>query len=389
MSRLPLSLMLMLMLVVSVRAAGPEALVGAGPGALAASAPAATDSASATSPASPGPTPGKPSPSRVPTTAWTIGPIALLTEPGDEKTAIAYVGAGFPLSPTSVTTHVLADRWLEVVWETPGRRGIAWVPESALTFRDPGAVAQAAIDALDTDLAAYLSGLGDRIGVEVRDITRGAVYDYNETHQYTTASSVKVPIMLAFLARLETDGREPTARERSLLTTMIENSRDASATELWDEIGGAAGLSAFMARIGVSGLSPYVGGWSWSTISPHAMVHLLTLLHDGSILNDEHRALALYLMGHVQSSQRIGVGDTAPAGATVAMKIGRWWYDAKRGGTVMSSSGIVTYGDETYVISVYTDRNRSMPQAEATVRHVCSSVATLLLGDSMVASAMP
>ncbi len=336
-------------------------------------------------PASPSPSPSPtptpaPTPTPIAAIAWITGPTALLTEPGNEKSATAHVGAGFPVKPTSGTATVLGEPWLEVAWETPGRQGTAWVPRSALTIDGPAeAAAQASIDALDSDLSAYLSGIGNRIGVEVRDLTRGTVYTYNETHQYTTASSIKVPIMLAFLDKLEAAHREPTAREKSLLTTMIENSRDASATTLWGKIGGAAGLAAYMKRIGVTGLSPYSGGWSWSKMSPHAMAQVLTLLQDGSILNDAHRAYALYLMGHVQKSQRIGVADTAPAGAAVAMKIGRWWYDAKRGGVVMSSSGIVTLGSETYVISVYTDRNSSMPKAEATVRHACGTVAGLLL----------
>jgi hypothetical protein len=335
--------------------------------------PAATASATPTAAPSPTPTP-------LPSLAWTFAPVELLAVAGEGTSTIAHLGPGFPVSPTGAVAYGQGDRWLEVAWWTPGRQGRAWVRETALTFQAPTEPAEAGIDALDEDLAAYLAGFGDRVGVEVYDVGRGTVYRSNADHRYTTASAIKVPIMLAFLTQLEAGGREPTTAERSLLTTMIENSRDASATALWDKIGGAAGLSAFMDKIGVEGLSPYKGGWSWSTMSPQAMVQLLARLHQGAILNAEHRALALDLMEHVQNSQRTGVGDTAPSGAIVAMKIGRWWYDAKRGGTVMSSSGIVTLGTQTYIISVFTDRNPSMPQAEATVRHICAAVAKVLLG---------
>jgi beta-lactamase class A len=308
--------------------------------------------------------------------------VILLAEAGNPATTVAHLGTGFPVSPTSAVADVLGDTWLEVAWRTPGRSGTAWLPESSLAFQAPGGAANASVDALDPDLSSYLAALGVRAGVEVYDVTRSTVYTYNATHQYTTASSVKVPIMLAFLAQVEAAGREPTAQEKTLLTEMIEKSMDYAATTLWGKIGGAAGLSAYMKRIGVEGLSPYTGGWSWSTMSPHAMVGLLTKLHEGTILNPEHRELALYLMEHVITSQRIGVADTAPAGARVAMKIGRWWYDERHGGTVMSSSGIVTLGAQTYIISVYTDHNPSMPQAEATVRHVCGTIAGLLLSDA-------
>jgi beta-lactamase class A len=303
----------------------------------------------------------------------------LLSEAGDATRPVAHLGPGFLVSPTSATDYYLGDIWLEVRWQTPGRSGAGWLAATSLAFDAPAGVARAGVDALDLDLAAYLGALGDRAGVEVYDVTRSTIYDSNEKRRFTTASSVKVPIMVAFLARCEAAGREPTTHEKTLLTEMIEKSMDYAATALWGEIGGAAGLAAYMQSIGIEGLTPDRSGWSWSTMSPAAMVQLLAKLHDGTILNQSHRDLALHLMQHVIASQRIGVADTAPAGATVAMKIGRWWYEEKRGGTVMSSSGIVTLAGETYIISVYTDHNPSMPRAEATVRHICAEFARLLL----------
>jgi beta-lactamase class A len=323
--------------------------------------------------ATPAPSPG------LPLVAWTAEPVALLSEAGDATRAVAHLGPGFPVSPTSATDYYLGDVWLEVRWRTPGRSEAGWLAATALTFEAPGGIPRAGVDALDLDLAAYLSSLKGRVGVEVYDVTRGTIYDFDEKRQFTTASSVKVPIMVAFLARCEAEGREPTAHERTLLAQMIESSTDSAATALWSEIGGAPGLATFMKSAGIEGLTPNGSGWSWSTMSPAAMVELLAQLHGGTILNQAHRDLALYLMEHVIASQRIGVADTAPAGASVAMKIGRWWYDAKRGGTVMSSSGIVTLGGETYIISVYTDHNPSMPKAEATVRHICAEFASLLV----------
>jgi beta-lactamase class A len=292
---------------------------------------------------------------------------------------VAHLGPGFPVSPTSETYYYGGEAWLQVRWQTPSRGGVSWLPASSLTFDAPAGAARAGIDALDPGLASYLDSLGNRVGVEVYDVTRGVIYDFNEKRQFTTASSVKVPIMIAFLARCEAQHREPTSRENSLLNGMIERSLDGAATALWGEIGGAAGLAAFMKSAGIEGLTPNRSGWSWSTMSPAAMVALLTRLHEGTILNPSHRYLALYLMRHVIASQRIGVADTAPRGASVAMKIGRWWYDEKLGGTVLSSSGIVTLGDETYIISVYTDHNPSMPKAESAVRYICAEFARLLL----------
>ncbi len=346
------------------------------------SAPSADPSSPTASPTATATKPALPTPSPTPGPAWTAHDVVLLAQAGATDREIVHLGAGFPVTPTSAADTYLGAVWLEVRWQTPGRSGSGWVEETSLGFQPPAGMARAGVDALDADLAAYLGALGDRVGVEVHDLTRGTAYAYNEVRQFTTASSIKVPIMLAFLALCEEEGREPTAGEKALLTEMITKSMDYAATAMWPKVGGVAGLNEFTAGLGLDGLHPSKYGWSWSTISPQTMAELLAKLQDGVILNAAHRDYALYLMQHVIRSQRIGVADTAPKGATVAMKIGRWWYEEKRGGTIMSSSGIVTLGGETYVIAVYTDHNPSMPQAEATVRHICAEFARLLLPEA-------
>lgn len=106
------------------------------------------------------------------------------------------------------------------------------------------------------------------------------------------------------------------------------------------------------------------------------MVALLTMLQEGKVLNGAHRALALNLMEHVESDQVTGVGDTAPAGARVAVKDG--WVQGPDGMWVMNSSGIVTIGAETYIISVYTTDDDDLGMGWDVTRHVCDSVGSLL-----------
>jgi hypothetical protein len=95
------------------------------------------------------------------------------------------------------------------------------------------------------------------------------------------------------------------------------------------------------------------------------------------VLTAEHRALALNLMESVESDQQIGVGTTAPAGATVAMKDG--WVGGPDGLWVMNSSGIVSVGSEKYIISVFTDDDDALDQGWSITEHVCGAVASLLV----------
>jgi len=81
-------------------------------------------------------------------------------------------------------------------------------------------------------------------------------------------------------------------------------------------------------------------------------------------------------MRHVQLDQQRGVGDTAPRGATVALKDG--WVIAPDGLWAVNSSGIVTLGAETYIISVYTQREPSVDAGLADIRQISAKVAAQL-----------
>lgn len=233
------------------------------------------------------------------------------------------------------------------------------------------------IDALSTQLAAYLSPFGSQVGVEVYDLTRQRSYSSNSTAQFLTASSIKVPIMLASFALTESQGRGPNSNEMALLTAMIEHSDNDAASALFTEIGGAAGMTSFLQQARISGLSPNNDAWGYSLITPQAMVDLLTQLHDGTILTATDRATALDLMQHVEANQQWGVGDTAPSGATFAMKNG--WVPGPDGLWSVNTSGIVNVNGETYIISVYTQGQPALADGQAIVQQVCSAVATALI----------
>jgi beta-lactamase class A len=307
--------------------------------------------------------------------AWTTAATALLAQPGAADGAVAHVGPAFPLSLTGDTAWVQGALWYAATWR--GAAAVAWLPAESVGLSDPGGgPATAAMDALAPDLAAYLDGLGDRVGVTVYDVSRGITYQYNGDGAFIVASSVKVPIMLALLTQLEAQQREPDDNEMSLLTTMIENSNNDSAQVLYEEIGDAPGLSAFMQSVGISGLSASSGTWGWSTITPTAMVQLLARLQAGTILTAADRALALNLMENVESDEQVGVGTMAPAGATVALKDG--WVNEPDGLWAMNTSGIVTVGDETYIIAVYTGEGDTLDDGWAIAEHVCDAVARAL-----------
>ncbi len=326
---------------------------------------------------------------------WALADTPVLSAAGTGKVTV-HVGQQFPLTLLGGEATVKGALWYQVAWKSPHASGIGWVPAKAVTFTSPGNVAGwAAFDVLSPDLAMYLNGEGGNVAAVVYDTTRQRYYTYNMDGRFITGSSIKVPIMLAFLDKAENEGREPTDDELCLLTHMIENSDNDAASAFFygypydmcgdnfEPIGRAAGLSSYLKQIGITGLDPDDDAWGYSTISPLTMVKLLTLLDAGKILTQQDRNLAFNLMENIESDQQVGVGDTAPNGATVAMKDG--WLQAdgpdgpETGPWSMNSSGIVTLGKETYIISVYTANNNALEDGQAIAEHVCRVVASALI----------
>lgn len=309
---------------------------------------------------------------------WAQANTAVLDAPGTGA-AVAHIGQDFPLALLGDSAWNNGMLWYSVQWTTPHSTFQGWAAAPSFTFTSPGSVpGWASIDALSPDLATYLAGANGSVGVAIYDVTRQRYYTSNADGQFTTGSSVKVPIMLTLLDLTESEGREPDGSEMSLLTTMIENSNNDSAGILYyGETGGAGGVGSYMQRIGISGLDLDPDAFGWSTITPMTMVNLLTRLNDGTILTASDRQLALSLMEQIEPDQQIGVGDTALPGATVAMKDG--WVVGPDGLWTMNSSGIVSDGSETYIISVYIEDQNALSDGWAISEHVCGNVASLLV----------
>ena len=308
---------------------------------------------------------------------WARGDSLLLDAPGTGR-VVAHVALYFPLALLGDARWRTGLLWYHVHWSAAHSVKDGWVEASRLTFDSPGDMpGWASFDVLSPTLASYMAGIGGNVDAVVYDMTRQRYYTYNASAQFIMGSSMKVPIMLTFLAMSEREGREPDGNEMDLLTTMIENSNNDSASALYyGEIGGATGVASYMRSIGITDLMPYPNAWGYSIITPQSMVKLLTLLYDGQILTEHDRSLAFFLMEHIESDQQVGVGDTAPPGAIVAMKDG--WLPGPDGLWAMNSSGIVTVGKETYIISVYTQEQNSLGDGQAIVRHICGAVASLL-----------
>ena len=306
---------------------------------------------------------------------WTTEDGALRAAAGSAN-AVVSLGANAPITLTGATAWHDAALWYAAHWSTPSRGGAAWVAASALTATKPSGMIYAGFDVLSPSLTKYLTSWGNDVGAVAYDITRNTTYTYNSHGLFTMASSSKVPLMVSYLTYIESQGRGPNSYELSVLTAMIEHSDNNAAQVIYDTLGDQRGQLHYMRQWGITDYTPNVNGWGWGEWSPADMAHLLTLLYEGKVLNSADRALALHLMRSIESDQRFGVGDTAPAGANVAMKNG--WVPEPDGGWAVNSSGLVIVGSETYIITVYSEEQNSYGSGLNIVTYVCGAISQAL-----------
>jgi beta-lactamase class A len=246
----------------------------------------------------------------------------------------------------------------------------------AVRLRSNGPLgATSGLDSLSPQLATYVAQQNGDMGVADYDVTHDRTYAANADKTYILASSAKVYLMLADLNRIEAAGRQPSGNDTQLLAAMIEHSDNNAAQTIYQQIGYDKGTQSYLAGIGISDYEPCPDGWGCAKASAGDMVHALTLLLQGKILTVADRQLALGLMSQIEADQRMGVGETAPSGATFYMKDG-WLNYPDPSVWSLNTSGIVVAGKETYIISVYS---QNQPDEDWTkVDHVCALVANAL-----------
>jgi beta-lactamase class A len=186
-----------------------------------------------------------------------------------------------------------------------------------------------------------------------------------------TASIVKVDILETLLNK--TDGHL-SEDQRETATTMIENSDNDSATDLWNQDGGAPGVHAYNNAVGLKQTTPNVD-WGLTTTSAADQVTLVRmLLQKSSLLTDSGRHFQRMLMRHVEADQHWGISAGPPSTAVVGIKNG--WLPVTEDNNLwaVNSIGWVSGDGKRYVIAVLTQHQPSMGYGIATIQHLSRTV---------------
>jgi hypothetical protein len=202
-------------------------------------------------------------------------------------------------------------------------------------------------DPFPASAAAYLAGRAGVASAAVYDVTTRQLWTIGPARPQAEASVVKVDIALA--------------------QSMIEDSDNAAATDLWDAAGGTGGIRSFNAAAGLEDTTPSPcvqcagfgwPGWGLSTTTPSDQIALLRqIAQPGGLLTGTQRRYAAALMENVASSQRWGVSGGVAPQATVALKNG--WLPLNQAGTdwQINSVGWISGLGRDYLMAVLTTGN--------------------------------
>jgi Beta-lactamase enzyme family len=246
----------------------------------------------------------------------------------------------------------------------------AAAPASASVSASVSASPSATAPRPDPFGAAAAAFLGGRSGTVL-----AAVYNVR-THQTWTvggglpqdeASIVKLDILETLLAQREKSGSGLSGADSSLAQSMIEDSDNNAATDLWDAVGGGTGIGSFNSDAGLAETTPsgcvVCPGFPWpgwgltKTVPADQLALLREIVEPSTLLTAADRSYARGLMENVTPSQRWGVSGGVPATVTVALKNG--WLPLNGSDTdwQVNSIGWVSGQGRDYLVAVLTTGN--------------------------------
>lgn len=314
------------------------------------------------------------------TPVWTVGNQIAVWDAAAGKTQVAMLLTPNALALTGASQWVENDLWYAVIWQNLAATRTGWLNADLLRLTLPAHLGMQLADlaTLAPQLAHDAARYGTNVGLTIYLPASQRYFVANPHLTFEMASTFKIPILATLLHQAEQAHRALTSTERDWATAMIEWSDNIAEGEMYDEVGQWYPIQQYMAALGYADLRVNTDGIGSSLMSPLAMARLIDDLRTNRILTPADCAFVLDLMRHVVPYQRMGLGETAPAGASVALKDG---YDvAIDQQWVMNTVGTVTVGGQSYVVALYTRDHASIDAGHDVVNQLCADITHGLQG---------
>ncbi|MFJ1705139.1 hypothetical protein [Kitasatospora sp. NPDC088346] len=253
--------------------------------------------------------------------------------------------------------------------------GTHLVPGRVAPVAAPVAAAPAPPDLADVPAEALRGAADGHAAVAVLDLATGTGASHGED-AFVTASIVKADILAALLLRAPQTGL--TAAQRTAAELMIERSDNDSASELYRQIGGAAGLDEANAVFGLTGTSAGADGyWGLTSTTAADQLRLLQVVFGpDSPLDADAQAYLQGLMGRISGGQGWGVSAAGPA----LLKNG-WLPRDDTGLWVVNSIGRVTVGQRRLLVAVLSDGSPDLSRGIAVVESLAVAATGFLTAE--------
>ena len=193
--------------------------------------------------------------------------------------------------------------------------------------------------------------------------TDGLIRGHEINRDFVTASVVKAMELVAYLRKLDAEGRSLTAADRALLGPMIIVSSNSAATTIYHRVG-AGGLERLARAAGMTKFSVEVI-WARARITAADQVRFFSKLDE--LTPKRFRSYARYLLEHVTGYQSWGIPEIARPDWRVFFKVG--CRDTGRGKLVHEAAKLED-GERKIAIAVLTDGNPSFGYGVDTIRGV-------------------
>ncbi|MFB9235000.1 hypothetical protein ACFFWC_05540 [Plantactinospora siamensis] len=162
----------------------------------------------------------------------------------------------------------------------------------------------------------------------MQDTRTGKIYgskNLGETN--TTASMIKSWIAADFLRRSAERGETPSDARMDQVSTMIRDSDNDAAQDLWETIGGAPAIDRLIEICKLTDSSGYKNLWSNTRLSPRDITRLGKCIADGRAAGPKWTNYLLNEMRNVRGTGDFGIRKAFPADEQKKIAIKNGWVD--------------------------------------------------------------
>jgi Beta-lactamase enzyme family len=232
---------------------------------------------------------------------------------------------------------------------------------------------------LTAALAPFAQRDGGHFAVAVDDLTTGRQAAYGGTQEFVTASIVKADILVTLLYQAQEAGQPLAPEEQDLATTMIENSDNDSASDLYHAVGGPDAVDDANRICGLSETTAGTDGlWGLTTTTVDDQIRLLRVVFTRpSPLSPASQEYIQSLMSQVEADQQWGVPAAADPGTSFMVKNG-WLPNPTR--WEINSIGEITHDGQRMLVAVLSDDNASEASGIAVVQAAARAAASAVAG---------